>query len=65
MRSRPSKAVGLNRRRQAAFKLTSTLSIVAVNEIQFAYSANRIKVDPGAGEDINRQINQAIPGFYP
>jgi hypothetical protein len=51
--------------RQAAFKLTSTLSSSAVNEIQFAYSANRIKVDPGAGEDINRQINQAIPGFFP
>ena len=51
--------------RQAAVKLTSELSTTAINEIQFSYSANRINITPGAGEDINRQINQAIPGFYP
>ncbi|HXG83015.1 MAG TPA: carboxypeptidase regulatory-like domain-containing protein [Pyrinomonadaceae bacterium] len=50
---------------QAAFKLTTTLSQTAINDIQFSYSANRINVNPGAGEDINREINQAIPGFYP
>ena len=51
--------------RQAAVKLTSTLSSTATNEIQFAYSANRIIVDPGAGGDINQSINQAIPGYFP
>jgi hypothetical protein len=51
--------------RQAAAKLTSTLSNTAINEIQFSYSANRINVDPGNGADLNRQINQAIPGFFP
>jgi len=50
---------------QAAFKLTSTLSSTAVNDIQFAYSANRINVQPGAGGDINQQINERIPGLYP
>jgi hypothetical protein len=50
--------------RQAAFKLTSTLSNTAINEVQFSYSANRIHVTPGAGADLNRQINQAIPGFF-
>jgi hypothetical protein len=51
--------------RQAAVKLTSTLSNTAVNEVQFSYSANRINVTAGAGADLNRQINQAIPGFFP
>jgi hypothetical protein len=51
--------------RQAAIKLTSTLSGNAVNEVQFSYSANRIRVDPGSGSDLNRQINQAVPGFFP
>lgn len=50
---------------QAAFKLTSTLSSTAINEVQFAYSANRIIINPGAGGDLNEQINTAIPGFYP
>ncbi len=50
---------------QAAFKLTSTLGSTSVNEIQFSYSGNRINVDPGSGGDINREINTAIPGFYP
>jgi hypothetical protein len=50
---------------QAAFKLTSTLSNSSVNEVQFSYSGNKILVDPGAGGDINRSINEAIPGFYP
>lgn len=51
--------------RQAAIKLTSTLSTTAVNEVTFAYSANRINVDIGTGADLNRQINEAIPGFFP
>jgi hypothetical protein len=51
--------------RQAAVKLTTQLSSTAVNDIQFAYSANRIIVSPGAGGDINAAINTAIPGFYP
>jgi hypothetical protein len=50
---------------QAAFKLTSTLGATSVNEVQFSYSGNRIKVDPGAGGDINKEINTAIPGFFP
>lgn len=50
---------------QAAFKLTTTLGQTAVNDIQFSYSANRINVVAGAGEDINRNINTAIPGFFP
>ncbi|HEY8562392.1 MAG TPA: carboxypeptidase regulatory-like domain-containing protein [Pyrinomonadaceae bacterium] len=48
---------------QTAVKLTTTLSSTAVNEIQFSYSANRIIIDPGAGGDINRAINEAIPGY--
>lgn len=48
---------------QAAFKLTTTLSQTSINEVQFSYSANRINITPGAGGDINRQINQAIPGY--
>lgn len=51
--------------RQAAFKLTSTLSDTSVNEVQFSYSANRINVTPGAGGDLNARINQAVPGFFP
>ena len=50
---------------QFAVKLTSTLGATAINDIQFSYSANRINIDPGNGGDINRSINQAIPGFYP
>ncbi|MDQ3710662.1 MAG: Plug and carboxypeptidase regulatory-like domain-containing protein [Acidobacteriota bacterium] len=51
--------------KQAAIKLTSTLSNTAVNEVQFSYSANRITVDPGTGGDLNRSINTAIPGYFP
>ncbi|MEZ5426955.1 MAG: carboxypeptidase regulatory-like domain-containing protein [Pyrinomonadaceae bacterium] len=51
--------------RQAAFKLTSTLSGTAVNEVQFAYSANRINIDPGIGGDLNASINQNVPGIFP
>jgi len=51
--------------RQAAIKLTSTLSSSSINEVQFAYSANRIDITPGNGADLNRAINQAIPGFFP
>ncbi|MGI8470321.1 MAG: carboxypeptidase regulatory-like domain-containing protein [Pyrinomonadaceae bacterium] len=50
--------------RQAAIKLTSTLSTTAVNEVQFSYSANRIHVTPGTGGTLNAQINQAIPGYF-
>ncbi len=51
--------------RQAAFKLTSTLSNTSVNEVQFSYSANRINVSPGQGGDLNARINGAVPGFFP
>ncbi len=51
--------------RQAAFKLTTELGAAAINDVQFSYSANRINVDPGAGADINAQINTAVPGFFP
>jgi hypothetical protein len=51
--------------RQAAIKLTSTLSGAAVNEVQFSYSANRIDVVPGLGGDLNSQIKAAIPSFFP
>ncbi len=50
---------------QVAVKLSTTLGQSAVNEIQFSYSANRINVVPGSGGDINREINTALPGFYP
>ena len=51
--------------KQAAIKLTSTLSNTAVNEVQFSYSANRINVDPGVGGDLNRSINTLVPGYFP
>ncbi|MGI8555137.1 MAG: carboxypeptidase regulatory-like domain-containing protein, partial [Pyrinomonadaceae bacterium] len=50
--------------RQAAIKLTTTLSNSSVNEVQFSYSANRINITAGNGADLNRQINQAIPGYF-
>lgn len=50
---------------QLAVKLTTELSATAINEVQFSYSGNRIKVDPGAGGDLNSEINTAIPGFFP
>ena len=51
--------------RQAAIKLTSTLSSTAINEVQFSYSANRINITPGEGGELNHQINAAVPGFFP
>lgn len=51
--------------RQAAIKLTTQLSATAINDVQFSYSANRILVDPGAGADLNAQINTAIPSYFP
>ncbi|MDQ6787491.1 MAG: Plug and carboxypeptidase regulatory-like domain-containing protein [Acidobacteriota bacterium] len=51
--------------RQAAVKLTSTLSGNSVNEVQFSYSANRIIVTPGVGGELNAKINAAVPGFFP
>ena len=51
--------------RQAAIKLTTQLSSTAINDIQFSYSANRINVDPGAGADLNVEINTKIPGLFP
>jgi hypothetical protein len=51
--------------RQAAIKLTTELSSTAINDIQFAYSANRIIVNPGLGGDLNTEINTAIPGYFP
>lgn len=50
--------------KQAAIKLTSNLTSTSVNEVQFSYSANRIRVTAGAGADLNRQINQATPGYF-
>ncbi|MCD9185900.1 MAG: carboxypeptidase regulatory-like domain-containing protein [Pyrinomonadaceae bacterium] len=51
--------------RQAAVKLTSTLSSTAINEVQFSYSANRIIITPGIGGDVNQEINTRIPGYFP
>lgn len=51
--------------RQAAIKLTTEISSTAINDVQFSYSANRILVDPGAGADLNAEINAAIPSFFP
>ncbi len=51
--------------KQAAVKLTTQLSATAINDVQFSYSANRIIVTEGAGGDLNRAINTAIPGFFP
>ncbi len=51
--------------RQAAFKLTSTLSTTAINEVQFSYSANRINIIQGLGKDVSQEINSKIPGFFP
>ena len=51
--------------KQAAIKLTTQLSATSINDVQFAYSANRINVDPGAGADINADINTKIPGLFP
>ncbi|MGI9036016.1 MAG: hypothetical protein ACR2GD_08255, partial [Pyrinomonadaceae bacterium] len=50
--------------RQAAVKLTSTLSNTAINEVQFSYSANRINVTAGTGGALNAAINTAIPGYF-
>ncbi len=50
---------------QVALKLTTTLGSTAINEVQFSYSANRIKVDPGSGGELNAEINAAVPGFFP
>ncbi|NNE67116.1 MAG: hypothetical protein HKN33_11180, partial [Pyrinomonadaceae bacterium] len=51
--------------KQLALKLTTTLGSNAINEVSFSYSGNRINVDPGAGGDLNAEINAAIPGFFP
>lgn len=51
--------------RQVAIKLTTQLSSTAINDVQFSYSANRIRVDPGTGGSLNAQINAAIPGYFP
>lgn len=51
--------------KQVAVKLTTELSTTAINDVQFSYSGNRILVDPGAGADINREINTAVPGHFP
>ena len=49
---------------QFAVKLTTQLGSTAVNDIQFAYSANKINITAGSGADINRNINTLIPGYY-
>ena len=51
--------------RQAALKLTSTLSNTSINEVQFSYSANRINVTTGIGGDIKTEINSKVPGLFP
>ncbi len=51
--------------KQFAVKLTTQLSSTAINDVQFSYSANRINVDPGAGADLNADINSKIPGLFP
>jgi hypothetical protein len=51
--------------KQAAIKLTTQLSATAINDVQFSYSAGRIKITEGNGSDINREINTAVPGYFP
>lgn len=51
--------------RQAAVKLTTELGSTAINEVQFSYSANRIIVEPGAGGNLNAELNAAVPGYFP
>jgi Carboxypeptidase regulatory-like domain/TonB-dependent Receptor Plug Domain len=51
--------------KQLAVKLTTQLSATAINDVQFSYSANRIKITEGNGSDVNREINTAVPGYFP
>jgi hypothetical protein len=51
--------------RQAAVKLSTQLGANAINEVQFSYSANRINVTPGAGGELNAELNAAVPGYFP
>jgi hypothetical protein len=51
--------------RQLAIKLTTQISSTSINDVQFSYSANRINVDPGAGKDLNANINARVPGLFP
>jgi hypothetical protein len=51
--------------KQAAVKLTTQLSATAINDVQFSYSSGRIIITEGNGGDINREINTAVPGFFP
>jgi hypothetical protein len=51
--------------RQAAVKLSTQLGTNAINEVQFSYSANRINVTPGAGGELNAELNAAVPGYFP
>ena len=51
--------------KQVAIKLTTQLSGTSINDVQFSYSANRINVTPGAGGDLNAEINTKIPGLFP
>jgi len=44
---------------------TATLSPTVVNQVNFSWSGNEIKVDRGAGDDINSAINQAMPEVFP
>src|SRR5262245_50261092 len=46
-------------------QLNHNIGSKGVNSISFSYSANKIKVDRGAGESLNSQILQDIPSIYP
>src|SRR5216684_37628 len=51
---------------QATIKLTKLFGSSAVNDFQFSYAANRIKVTrAGTNPGLNDQINQLAPTYYP
>jgi len=44
---------------------TATIGPTIVNQMQFSWSGNEIKIARGAGDDINNAINAAMPEFFP
>lgn len=44
---------------------TATLSPTVVNQVNFSWSGNEIKISRGAGDDINNAINDLMPEVFP
>ncbi len=44
---------------------TATFGPSTVNQVGFSWSGNRIKITRGAGEDINAELDAAIPEVFP